>query len=175
MRIVKFVYVIKLALNLVLLYLGTMAVIPDLIRGIYFIFPTGSVAHTSSYSMGAGVGQRDVELTTPASVVEFRTRGIYDPPPLPVPLGLRYAWLRTESPWTNSMGRNPSCEAKRPSCSYEIPRMLQNLQVNYRIHVRSPPVPLVNHINPVGASLSHFLKIIKGRGNANFIVAVSEC
>ena len=74
MRIVKSVYVIKFALNLLLLYIGTVTVIPDLIRGIYFIFTIRSVAHPS-YSMGAGVGQRDVELTTPGSVAEFRTRG----------------------------------------------------------------------------------------------------
>jgi len=53
MRTVKSAYVIKFALNFVLLYLGTMTAIPDLICGIYFIFAIGSVAHPFSYSMGA--------------------------------------------------------------------------------------------------------------------------
>lgn len=45
MKIVKSVYVIKFALNLVLFYLGTMTVIPDLIGGIYCVFTIGSVVH----------------------------------------------------------------------------------------------------------------------------------
>lgn len=72
------------------------------------------------------------------------------------------------------MERNPSCEAKRPLTSHEIPRMLHNLQVPYPIHMRPSPFPVLTQINPVGASPSHFLKIIKGRGSANFILTVSE-
>jgi len=71
------------------------------------------------------------------------------------------------------MERNPFCQAKRPLTSHEIPRMLHNLQVNYRIHIRPPPFPVLTQINPVGTTPSHFLKIIKGRGIANFILTVS--
>jgi hypothetical protein len=46
-----------------------MTAIPDLI----FIFTIGSVA-VPSYFMVAGVRERDVLLTTPASVAEFRWR-----------------------------------------------------------------------------------------------------
>jgi hypothetical protein len=72
------------------------------------------------------------------------------------------------------MERNPSCEAKTPSSSHELPRLLQNLQANYRIHMHPPPDPVLAQINPVRASPSHFLKIIKDRCNANFILTVLE-
>jgi len=45
------------------------------------------------------------------------------------------------------------------SSSQEIPRVLWNLKVHYRIYKRPPPVPILDHINPFGTSLSHFLKI----------------
>ena len=150
-------------------YLGTMTLIPYLFRGIYFIFNIGSVAHPSSYSMGAGCRSDHTCICC-----RVWTSRICGQPPHPHTSWLRYAWLRTEAPWTNSMERNPSCEAKRPVTSHEISRMLHNLQVNYRIHMRPPPCPVLIQINPVGDSPSHFLNIIKGRGNANFILTVSE-
>jgi hypothetical protein len=45
------------------------------------------------------------------------------------------------------------------SDNQEIPCILWNTEVYYRIHNGLPPVPILNQIIPVYASLSHFLKI----------------
>jgi len=53
----------------------------------------------------------------------------------------------------------PSSEADRFSASQEIPHILWNLNVHYRIHKCPPPVPIVSHFHLVHALTSHFLKI----------------
>jgi len=52
---------------------------------------------------------------------------------------------------TYSTEQSPSWEANRFSASPEIPRILRNQKVYYRVYNSPPPVPVLNQINPVHA------------------------
>ena len=57
------------------------------------------------------------------------------------------------------MVHSTSWEAKRFSASQEIPLILWNPKVHYRLYKCPPPVPIVSQIIQLHATISHFLKI----------------
>ena len=60
---------------------------------------------------------------------------------------------------THSMEQSLSWEANRFSASQEIPRILWNPKVHYRIHNCPPPIPILSQLDPAHTSTSHFLQI----------------
>ena len=60
---------------------------------------------------------------------------------------------------TYSMEQSPSWQANWFSAGQEIPRILFNPKLQYRIHKCPPPVPILSQLDPVNTPTSHFLKI----------------
>ena len=59
---------------------------------------------------------------------------------------------------THSMEQRPSPEANRFAASQEIPHILWNPKVHYRMHNNPSPVPILSNNNPVHTPTSHFLR-----------------
>jgi hypothetical protein len=57
------------------------------------------------------------------------------------------------------MQQSASWEANRFAASQEIPRILWNPEVHYRIHKCPPPVPIMSRLDSDHTLTSHFLKI----------------
>ena len=58
-----------------------------------------------------------------------------------------------------SMERSPSLEPNRFTASQEIPHILCNPKVHYRIYKSPPPVPILSQLYPVHTPTPHLLKI----------------
>jgi len=58
------------------------------------------------------------------------------------------------------MQQSPSWEANRFSASQEIPRILWNPKVHYRIYHSPPRVPFLSQINPVHVPTSFYIAIV---------------
>ena len=57
------------------------------------------------------------------------------------------------------MKQSATWDANRPSASQEIPHILSNTKVNYRIHKDLSPAPILSQISPVHDFPSNVLKI----------------
>ena len=70
-----------------------------------------------------------------------------------------WPWASYDHLLPYSIDPSPSWEANRFSASQEIPRILWNQKVHYRIYKCLSPVPILSHLCPVHTPIPYFLKI----------------
>ena len=84
-------------------------------------------------------------------------------PPIHIFLSLFLDYFCWSAAWTylltSSMAHSPSWKANGFSASEEIPCILWDPNVHYRIHKCLPPVPILSQLDPVHNPTSHLLKI----------------
>ena len=68
-------------------------------------------------------------------------------------------WVKWHIILTYSTEQSPSLEANRFSASQEIPRILWNPNIRYRIHECPSSVPILSQLDPAHTLTSHFLKV----------------
>jgi hypothetical protein len=67
---------------------------------------------------------------------------------------------------------SPSWKANRFSASQEIPRILWNPKVHYRIHKCPPPVLILSQLDPIHTPTSYFLNMSLFRALSSTRVSV---
>jgi hypothetical protein len=65
--------------------------------------------------------------------------------------------------YTYSIEQSPSWEANSLSDSQETPRILWYPKVHYHVYKYLPPLPILNHLDPVHAPISHFNIILPSK------------
>jgi hypothetical protein len=83
--------------------------------------------------------------------------------------------LHYSSLLTHSMEQSLSWEANRFAASQEIPSILWNPKVHYRIYKCPPPVSILSQLIPVHTPTSHFLKCFLGRTKISIQVRGFVC
>jgi hypothetical protein len=120
--------------------------------GIYCIFRVNGTCYTFKLT-GCWSGQNGTPSWPAASQLKRITRtNCYTCRQIVYLVGFHYLL-------TYSMDQSPSREANRYAASQDIPRILWNPKVHYRIHKCAPPASILSQLSQVHTATSYFLKI----------------